>query len=383
MNRVWEVFWRFLALGFVSFGGPAAHIGYFQKTFVQQLKWIDEASYAKLISLSQFLPGPGSSQIGFAIGLRHAGFFGGVAAFIGFTFPSFLLLYLLATTNIQEGTNSLFYGIVYGLKLLAVVVVADATLSMFKTFCKEKLSISIAVLTSIALLVMPSLWMQMTLLLLAAFVGAFFQKVTIDEKLKTKQNFKILPLTLFFILFIGLPFLAVTSPLINTFSSFYQSGSLVFGGGHVVLPLLQQAVGDAVPTDRFLVGYAAAQAIPGPMFTLSSFLGAELLPENQFLGALIATLGIFLPGLLLVLSLQGAWESLAAKPKIAGATWGINAAVVGLLLSALYQPVFVNAVYTPTEMALVILGFFALRTIKIPIVILVLAFTVIGLLIQH
>ena len=145
MNRLWEVFWRFLALGCVSFGGPAAHIGYFQTAFVQKLKWIDEESYARLISLSQFLPGPGSSQIGFALGLRRAGFFGGVAAFLGFTLPSFLLLYFLATINTEQNSSDLFSGIVHGLKLLAVVVVADATLSMFKAFCKERLSISIAV----------------------------------------------------------------------------------------------------------------------------------------------------------------------------------------------------------------------------------------------
>ncbi len=378
MKRLWEVFWRFLALGCVSFGGPAAHIGYFQKAFVQKLKWIDDESYARLISLSQFLPGPGSSQIGFAIGLRRAGFFGGAAAFLGFTLPSFLLLYFLATIDTEQNASDLFTGIVHGLKLLAVVVVADATLSMFKSFCRERLSISIAVLTATTLLLLPGLWTQMSVLVVAALVGAFYGKPVINKN-ETQGRFKHLPLVLFFVLFMGLPLIAVASQWVDIFSGFFQAGSLVFGGGHVVLPLLQQIIGDAISTDRFLLGYAAAQAVPGPMFSLAAFLGAELLPGNQLLGALLATAGVFLPGFLLVLSLQGAWESLAAKPKVAGATWGINAAVVGLLLSALYQPVFISAVSSPVEMALVILGFFALRTMKVPIVMLVIGFGAIGL----
>jgi chromate transporter len=378
MNKVWEVFWRFLALGCVSFGGPAAHIGYFQKAFVQKLKWIDEESYARLISLSQFLPGPGSSQIGFALGLRRAGLLGGVAAFLGFTLPSFLLLYFLATTNTEQNASDLFSGIVHGLKLLAVVVVADATLSMFKAFCKERLSISIAVLTAATLLCLPSLWTQMGVLVMAALVGALYGKPTMSKS-DQAERFILLPLLLFFVLFVGLPLLALVSQRVEIFSDFYQAGSLVFGGGHVVLPLLQQTIGDAVSTDRFLLGYAAAQAVPGPMFSLAAFLGAELSPGSELTGALVATLGIFIPGFLLVLSLQGAWESLAAQPKIAGAAWGINAAVVGLLLSALYQPVFVSAVTAPMEMALVIVGFFALRAMSVPIVFLVLGFAAIGL----
>jgi chromate transporter len=381
MNNVWEVFWRFLALGCVSFGGPAAHIGYFQKAFVEKLKWIDEESYARLISLSQFLPGPGSTQIGFAIGLRRAGLLGGVAAFIGFTLPSFFLLYFLATTNTEQNSSDLFSGIVHGLKLLAVIVVADATLSMFKAFCKEKLSISMAVLAAVCLLLIPNLWTQIIVLLVAALVGAFFGKPLMNKN-EAQEHFKPIPLIFFFALFIGLPILVMVSQWVDIFSDFYQAGSLVFGGGHVVLPLLQQTIGDTISTDRFLLGYAAAQAVPGPMFSLAAFLGAELSPDNQLLGAFIATIGVFLPGILLVLSLQGAWESLASRPKVAGAAWGINAAVVGLLLSALYQPVFISAVSTPIEMSLVILGFFALRTMSIPIVLLVLGFGAIGLVLH-
>lgn len=381
MNRIWEVFWRFLALGCVSFGGPAAHIGYFQKTFVQKLKWIDAESYAGLISLSTFLPGPGSSQIGFVIGIRRAGLLGGVAAWIGFTLPSFLLLYFLATTNSEQNSSELFLGIVRGLKLLAVVVVADATLNMFKAYCKEKMSIGIAVLTSIFLLMLPSIWTQIGALMIAAVAGSFHSKPD-SYRGVTQERFKLLPLVLFFVLFAGLPLLALVSQWAELFSDFFESGSLVFGGGHVVLPLLQQALGEAITTDRFLLGYAAAQAVPGPMFSLSAFLGADLSPGNQFSGALVATAGIFLPGFLLVLSFQGAWKALAAKPMVAGAVWGINAAVVGLLLSALYKPLFISAVSTPIEMSLVIIGIFALATMRMPIVILVLGFGVIGLLLQ-
>ncbi len=377
MNKVWEVFWRFLALGCISFGGPAAHIGYFQRTFVEKLKWLDDESYARLISLSQFLPGPGSSQIGFALGYRRAGIFGAIAAFIGFTLPSFLLLYFLATTSIDENANAILVGLVHGLKLLAVVVVADATLSMFKSFCQDKISIAIAVFTAIALLLMPHLWTQIGVLAVAALVGAFYGQPKINKQAST-GGFKLLPLVVFVFLFAGLPFLTGISPWAELFSGFYQAGSLVFGGGHVVLPLLQQTVGDAMDTDRFLMGYAAAQAVPGPMFSMAAFLGAEMSVTNQLLAALIATLAVFLPGFLLVLSLQGVWESLAAKPKVAGAAWGINAAVVGLLFSALYQPVFTNAVTSSLEMALVILGFFALRVIKLPIVWLVLGFALVG-----
>ncbi len=381
MKKVGEVFWQFLILGCVSFGGPAAHIGYFQTTFVQKHKWLDESSYARLISLSQFLPGPGSSQIGFAIGLRHAGIFGGIAAFIGFTLPSFLLMYFIAISSTDFGSNSQLSGIVHGLKLLAVVVVADATYNMFQAFCKEKLSISIAVFTAFFLLCMPSLSIQVFTLIIAALVGAFYGAPVVTAR-NNRNRLKLFPLVLFITLLFCLPFVTGLPAPFNVFADFYQAGSLVFGGGHVVLPLLQQTIGDAISTDRFLLGYATAQAVPGPMFTLAAFLGAELSQPHQILGALMATVGIFLPGLLLVLSLQGVWETLASRPKIAGATWGINAAVVGLLFSALFDPIFTSAVSTPIDMALVMLGLFAMKTIRIPIIFMVLSFGVCGVLLQ-
>lgn len=381
MKKVGEVFWQFLILGCVSFGGPAAHIGYFQTTFVQKHKWLDESSYGRLISLSQFLPGPGSSQIGFAIGLRHAGIFGGIAAFIGFTLPSFLLMCFIAIASTDFGSNSLLSGIVHGLKLLAVVVVADATYNMFQAFCKEKLSISIAVFTAVFLLCMPSLSIQIFALIAAALIGAFYGAPVVPAN-NNRSRLKLLPLVLFITLLVCLPFITGLPAPFKIFADFYQAGSLVFGGGHVVLPLLQQTIGDAISTDRFLLGYATAQAVPGPMFTLAAFLGAELSQPYQILGALMATVGIFLPGLLLVLSLQGVWETLASRPKVAGATWGINAAVVGLLFSALFDPIFTSAVATPIDMALVMLGLFAMKIIRIPIILMVLSFGVCGVLLQ-
>lgn len=378
MKAIWEVFWRFLLLGLTSFGGPAAHLGYFQKTFVEEKKWIEQDVYSRLIALSQFLPGPGSSQVGFALGLRRAGLPGGIAAFMGFTLPSFLILYLLAIYG-SHAESGWMVGIIHGLKLLAVIVVADATLNMQRSFCKEPSTLAIAALTAATLLIAPGLWIQMVVLILAASVGLLLHKGQTQKDCLPVKTRK-LPLILFLCLFFALPLLASQSEWISLFSGFYQAGSLVFGGGHVVLPLLQQTVGDAVTPDQFILGYAAAQAIPGPMFTLATFLGAEMMQNLPLIAALIATLGIFLPGFLLVLGLQGSWESLAHRPKVAGAVWGINAAVVGLLLSALYQPVFISSVSSGLDMALVIIGFFVLRTFKPPILLLVTSFAVLGYL---
>jgi len=374
MARIFEVFYRFLALGCISFGGPVAHIGYFHTTFVQKLKWLDQDAYAKLVALSQFLPGPGSSQVGFAVGLKRAGLAGGLAAFLGFTLPSFILLYLLATFALDASSSNTFGGIVQGLKLLAVIVVADASLSMFKSFCKDRLSILLMVLSVVCLLALPNLWTQMTLLLLSAIIGASLATTSEQREWNSANStIKLIPLIIFFALFLDLP---LVGPAL--FSIFYQAGSLVFGGGHVVLPLLQQTVGDAMTNDQFLTGYAAAQAVPGPMFTLATFLGAELSPEQPLIGALLATVGIFLPGLLLIYALQGAWASLAQNTRIAGAAAAINAAVVGLLASALYDPVFTSAVSQPLDMAIVVLGFFTLRVMKLPIIVLVISLSVIG-----
>ena len=376
---MWELFWRFLALGCISFGGPVAHLGYFRTAFVDRLRWLDEAAYGRLVALSQFLPGPSSSQVGFAIGYQRAGVAGGVAVFLGFTLPSFVLLYLLAIAGSTVTDTVYFGGFVKGLKLLAVVVVADAVIGMYSTFCRRRLSGALCMLTASALLVVPSMATQFAVLAAGALAGWRFLRAP-EAPPGGRLRFSWLPLTLFFLLLIGLPLLASLSPDLDLFSRFYQAGSLVFGGGHVVLPLLQQTVGDALPIDRFLLGYAAAQAIPGPMFAMSAFLGAGMTPDHALAGALIAVLGIFLPGFLLILSFHDTWETLARKPGAAGAVAGVNASVVGLLLAALYQPVFVNAVFSSLDLALVIIGFFLLRVLRVPILALVTFFAAAGVL---
>ncbi len=376
---MWELFWRFLALGCISFGGPVAHLGYFRTAFVDRLKWLDEAAYGRLVALSQFLPGPSSSQVGFAIGYQRAGVAGGVAVFLGFTLPSFLLLYLLAIAGSAVTDTVYFGGFVKGLKLLAVVVVADAVLGMYATFCRRRLAGALCILTASALLIVPSMATQFAVLAAGALAGWRFLRAP-EAPPGDRLRFSWLPLTLFFLLLIGLPFLASLSPDLDLLSRFYQAGSLVFGGGHVVLPLLQQTVGDALPIDRFLLGYAAAQAIPGPMFAMSAFLGAEMAPDQALTGALIAVLGVFLPGFLLILSFHDTWETLARKPGAAGAVAGVNASVVGLLLAALYQPVFVNAVFSSLDLALAIVGFFLLRALRLPILALVAFFAAAGML---
>uniref|UniRef100_UPI0036F29FE9 chromate efflux transporter n=1 Tax=Marinobacterium arenosum TaxID=2862496 RepID=UPI0036F29FE9 len=377
-----DIFLKFLLLGCVSFGGPAAHIGYFHNRFVDKLKWIDEAAYARLIALSQFLPGPGSSQVGFALGLNRAGLAGGMAAFVGFTLPSFLLMYLAATFSASFADDPHLLGLIAGLKLLAVVVVADASATMYKNFCQTRLSAGIAVATAATLLVLPDLLSQLAVLAGAALTGVLFGQQGSRAELQTASRIRPLPLLLFVLLLIGLPLARGWTPALQLLADFYQAGSLVFGGGHVVLPLLQGSVGDQISPDRFLLGYAAAQAVPGPMFTLATFLGAELQPASPLSGALLATAAIFLPGFLLVLALHGAWQEIARRPLVAGAVWGINAAVVGLLLSALYQPVFVSAVTGPRDIALLAAGLFVLRVLKAPILVLVAGFSAAGLLLH-
>lgn len=376
-----QVFWRFLLLGCVSFGGPAAHIGYFQQAFVQRLSWLDDAAYARLVALSQFLPGPSSSQVGFAIGYRRAGLPGAVAAFLGFTLPSFLLMLAAALLSAQVADSSVLEGLVRGLKLLAVVVVAEAVRSMALSFCRDPVTRGIAVLTALLLLLAGSPWAQYVALLLAALAGWVLLprlEAGVSPRASASGAIRWLPLGLFALLFVGLPLYAFADPAWRLFSQFYSSGSMVFGGGHVVLPLLQQHLGEAVSSDRFLLGYAAAQTMPGPMFSLASFLGADLVPTAPLSGALLATAGIFLPGFLLVLALQSAWEALAARPRIMGLVAGVNAAVVGLLLAAWVNPVALAAINGWLDAVLALAGWFLLFRWRPPILALVAAFAAVG-----
>ncbi|MEF2485367.1 chromate efflux transporter [Vibrio mimicus] len=361
------IFKTFFALGCMSFGGPAAHIGYFRHTFVEKLGWLSEQEYAQFVALSQFLPGPGSSQVGFAIGYHRGGLAGGWAAFLGFTLPSVLIMLLLAGLSSHLLQTPLFEQVIHGLKLLAIIVVADACLTMYRNFCQQRLTAALCVLTAVAITLAPGLLTQFAVLLLAALVGQA-RLAPQQSPSTTKFSPSWLSLLIFAGLLVGLPLLATSSPLVELFGHFFQAGSLVFGGGHVVLPLLQNALGDSLSTDQFLTGYAAAQAVPGPMFTLATYLGYVLTPEMPVVGALIATLAVFLPGFLLLLGVLKNWSALAQRPKIAGAMQGVNACVVGLLLAALYQPVWSSTVHAPLDWAALLVGFFLFKIMRIPLV---------------
>ncbi|GIA27602.1 chromate efflux transporter [Vibrio cholerae] len=361
------IFKTFFALGWVSFGGPAAHIGYFRHTFVEKLGWLSEQEYAQFVALSQFLPGPGSSQVGFAIGYHRGGLAGAWAAFLGFTLPSVLIMLLLAGLSSHLLDTPLFEQVIHGLKLLAIIVVADACLTMYRNFCQQRLTAGLCVLTAVAITLAPGLITQFAALLIAAFVG---EARLAPQPSSSPEAFRPswLALLLFVSLLLGLPLLAASSPLVELFGHFFQAGSLVFGGGHVVLPLLQNALGDSLSTDQFLTGYAAAQAVPGPMFTLATYLGYVLTPEMPVVGALIATLAVFLPGFLLLLGVLKNWSALAQRPKVAGAMQGVNACVVGLLLAALYQPVWSSTVHAPLDWAALLVGFFLFKVLRLPLI---------------
>ncbi|MGN5011104.1 chromate efflux transporter [Aeromonas veronii] len=370
-KSVGQVFIQFLWLGCISFGGPAAHIGYFQRTFVQRLGWLTQAEFARLLALCQLLPGPASSQLGFAIGRHRAGLGGALSAFVGFTLPSFLLLLAAAIGIGQLGSNLWLDAALHGLKLLALIVVADAVLTMSRQFCATGVTQGIMVVTAAALWWQPGLMTQLLMLAGAALICARSQRgaVSVPASAELPSAASSQPhwptLLLFGILFIGLPLLA--SPIGQLVADFYRAGSLVFGGGHVVLPLLQESVGHTLNEQQFLTGYSLAQLVPGPMFTLATYLGAQLQPEMPLIGALLATLALFAPGFLLLWAVGPCWQQWLARPRLAGAVTGINAAVVGLLLAALYQPVWQSAVLAPTDLALAAIGFYLLRVLKLPV----------------
>ncbi|MGN5049447.1 chromate efflux transporter [Aeromonas veronii] len=370
-KSVGQVFIQFLWLGCISFGGPAAHIGYFQRTFVQRLGWLTQAEFARLLTLCQLLPGPASSQLGFAIGRHRAGLGGALSAFIGFTLPSFLLLLAAAIGIGQLGSNLWLNAALHGLKLLALIVVADAVLTMSRQFCATGMTQGIMVVTAAALWWQPGLMTQLLMLVGAALIcarskcGAGSRPASAELPAAASSQPHWPTLLLFGILFIGLPLLG--SPLGQLAADFYRAGSLVFGGGHVVLPLLQESVGHTLNEQQFLTGYSLAQLVPGPMFTLATYLGAQLQPEMPLLGALSATLALFAPGFLLLWAVGPCWQQWLARPRLAGAVTGINAAVVGLLLAALYQPVWQSAVLAPTDLALAAIGFYLLRVLKLPV----------------
>jgi chromate transporter len=366
MKNALTLFYQFLILGLTSFGGPAAHLGYFRTVFVDQKKWITESEYSQLIALSQFLPGPGSSQVGFAIGLKRMGLLGGILAFIGFTLPSFMVMVALATGLTQLTGNTYVDSFIHVFKLLAVIVVLDAVLTMGKNFCTTNTTKTIAVLTCCVIWLAPIPFIQLICIALAGAYGLWRLHSKSDNSSNSTSSFK-LSLSSFIFLAIFIACLFNLLPLGTLFSETFIAGSLVFGGGHVVLPLLQDHFASSIGQESFITGYAAAQAIPGPMFAFASYLGA-LSHESPLLGAGIATLGIFLPGFLLILIFQKSWSQLAKRPRVSGLINGINASVVGLLAATLYTPIFVSAVLQPVDMVIAALGFLLLRHIKIPII---------------
>jgi len=371
------IFRQFFLLGCMSFGGPAAHLGYFKRHFVDSLKWLSNARYAQLISLSQALPGPGSSQVGFAIGVERAGLLGGITAFIAFTLPSFLIMLLLAISAHQF--DAVYFAVIAGLKLFAVVIVADATLSMAKSFCTNYVLKLLAVLSTLALILLPMMGTQIAILVIAATVGAILPMLKLAQSSspnsnKSKVNWIALSV---FVLLLAISFVPLGQNA-NVFAAFYQVGAMVFGGGHVVLPILQAGL-PTLSDDQFLSAYASAQAVPGPMFIIATYLGTQLTTEQPLVGAIIATLLIFTPGFLLMLAFQKSWLNLANKPRFASSIAALNAAVVGFLAAALYSPIWTSAVHNLWQVGLIIAAFAWLRIKKPPIWWLLALFIAVGL----
>ena len=388
LNKCIEVFIRFLTLGCYAFGGPTAHIGYFHKEFVEKRRWLSEQEYADTVALCQMLPGPASSQVGISIGFDRAGLPGAFAAFIGFTLPSALIMILLAMGYSEFAGLSTAMGILHGVKLFAVAVVADALIKMGKSLCPDRPRITMAILTAGLMLLMPGVAMQMTVIVAGAIAGyAIYNKDSSSETLpviKGRKRTAFAAAVLFLAGILVIPVIASQSgnPALQLFDSFFRSGALVFGGGHVVLPMLQaELVHDAgVTADAFLVGYSAAQAVPGPMFTLAPFLGGVFGDSFSLSHALIALTAMFAPSFLILAAAWPFWNRLKAMPKLRSAINGINAVVTGLLLAALYDPVITLAIKGAEDVALALLAYLLLAVWKLPVALMVPLYAGIGFL---
>ncbi len=374
-SSVITVFLTFLRLGLTSFGGPVAHLGYFRDEFVVRRKWLDERAYADLVALCQFLPGPASSQVGIGVGLSRAGLPGAIAAWTAFTLPSAIALILFGYGVVAFG-DEVGVGALHGLKVVAVAVVAQAVWGMAQNLCPDARRASLAVLATIGVLAVPSPFVQVGAIVVGGIVGwALLQAETptdhVDLGVRVPRFISIAALVLFFAGLIGLPLLTVAYPsqTMALVDSFYRSGSLVFGGGHVVMPLLQSEVVPSgwVSKDAFLAGYGAAQAVPGPLFTFAAFLGTVMntLP-NGIIGALICLVAIFASSFLLVIGVLPFWDSLRRIGAVRNALQGVNAVVVGLLLAALYDPVWTSAILSAADFGLALAAFTLLVFWKTP-----------------
>ena len=363
-GSVQEVMLTFLKLGLTSFGGPVAHLAYFRKELVERRAWVSEGQYAQLLAICQFLPGPASSQLGFALGLLRTGWLGGIGAFVAFTLPSALLMLLFAFA-LPYMSGGVGESAIHGLKLVACAVVADAVLGMSKKLCPDTQRQTIAVLAACFMLLAESAWSQIFVVLAGALAGIWFCRESFSSdspliQVPYSQKTGLALLGLFFGLLLMVMFVTSSSAIIEIAQAFYRAGALVFGGGHVVLPLLQDSVVSTgwVDNETFLAGYGAAQAIPGPMFSFSAYLGYVIPTGNgSLVGAFVALLFMFLPGFLLVAAALPLWQSISNNRRAANAIAGVNAAVVGLLVAALYDPIFTSGVSSGADLAIAMVGF--------------------------
>lgn len=371
-GSITEVFLAFLKLGLTSFGGPIAHIGYYRSAFVAKRQWLSEDQFSQLLVLCQFLPGPASSQMGFSLGLLRAGWLGALAAFIAFTLPSALLLFAFAQW-LPYLSDTVGNALIHGLKLVALAVVAQAVWLMARQLTPDWQRRIIAFAVVVFLLVVDHPMAQIAVVMLSALVGLWLCR---GQTLQALDTFKLhygariawLLLAVFLILLLTLPLISGEGSLLAVVDAFYRAGALVFGGGHVVLPLLENTVVDPgwVAADEYLAGYGAAQAVPGPVFSVAAYLGAMLPGDNGgVIGATVALLAIFLPGFLLISAMLPLWQTLIKYPRAASAVAGVNAGVVGLLATALYDPIWISVVHDVSDVLIALIGFLMLQWFRL------------------
>jgi chromate transporter len=382
-GSVLEVLLVFLKLGLSSFGGPVAHLGYFRTEFVERRRWLDDKSYGDLVALCQFLPGPASSQVGMALGLRRAGWAGALAAWLGFTLPSAIALILFAC-GVAEWSGLAASGAVHGLKVVAVAVVAQAVWGMAKSLCPDRLRAGIAIVAALVVLAVPTAAGQIGAIVFGGLVGLWALKLG-HQAPATHQDYGVgrrtgaLLLAVFVALLVLLPALAASHPSLwlQATAVFYKAGALVFGGGHVVLPLLQAGVVPPgwISNDAFLAGYGAAQAVPGPLFTFAAYLGTAMpTPVGGWGGGLVLLVVIFVPAFLLVAGALPFWEALRQRDGVQRAMGGVNAAVVGVLGAALYDPVWTSAIHSRADFGLALAAFGLLVYVRLsPVLVVALA----------
>lgn len=381
-NSLLEIFGTSLKLGLTSFGGPVAHLGFFKNEYIDKRKWLDDKTYADIIALCQFLPGPASSQVGIAIGMLRGGFLGGVISWFGFTMPSVLVLILFALAFQSFSLGDATW--IASLKIVAVAVVLHAVLGMGKNLAPDKPRIAIAVIAMLVMLLFPSAIIQIAIIIVAAIIGYFLFSKHAESKVKSfsisiskKQG--IISLSLLVILLIGLPILAqlMNNQYVSIADTFFRVGSIVFGGGHVVLPLLEQEVvpNGLLTSSEFLAGYGMAQAVPGPLFTFASYLGTMI---SGLVGGIIATIAMFLPSFLLIIGALPFLSELRKHKRFQGILTGVNASVVGILLAAFYDPVFTSSITNAASFSLAAILFALMYFWKTPAWLIVIVGVVLG-----